>query len=54
MKHGTAGGYSNHSCRCRPCTKAWRDYWREWVDKNRAKKNKYERERRRKKRYVES
>ena len=22
--HGTAGGYTNHLCRCGPCTAAWR------------------------------
>lgn len=24
--HGTAGGYSNHACRCPDCTEAWRVY----------------------------
>jgi hypothetical protein len=29
-KHGTAGGYNNHRCRCRYCREAWRVYtlWR--------------------------
>lgn len=26
--HGTAGGYTNHKCRCDACTAAWRDYHR--------------------------
>lgn len=24
--HGTAGGYTNHSCRCDECREAWRKY----------------------------
>lgn len=24
--HGSAGGYSNHDCRCAPCTEAWADF----------------------------
>jgi hypothetical protein len=27
-KHGTAGGYNNHRCRCEPCRAAWREYHR--------------------------
>lgn len=26
IPHGTAGGYTNHRCRCEACTKAWRDW----------------------------
>ena len=25
IPHGTAGGYSNHRCRCEQCRKAWRE-----------------------------
>ena len=24
--HGSAGGYTNHGCRCQPCTDAWAEY----------------------------
>lgn len=26
--HGTAGGYSNHRCRCAECRRAWAEYFR--------------------------
>jgi len=26
--HGTANGYNNYRCRCRPCTDAWAEYHR--------------------------
>ena len=25
-KHGSAGGYNNHACRCARCREAWRSY----------------------------
>jgi hypothetical protein len=28
MKHGTAGAYTNHNCRCDACRKAWAEYYR--------------------------
>lgn len=38
IKHGTIGAYSNHACRCPKCTKANRDYTRDYYRKQRAKK----------------
>jgi hypothetical protein len=32
--HGTAGGYTNHRCRCRDCTEAWRVAHRSYMDRN--------------------
>lgn len=29
-KHGTRSMYASHGCRCDPCTKAQRDYQRNW------------------------
>lgn len=28
-KHGTINRYSNHGCRCKRCSKAWGDYYRQ-------------------------
>jgi hypothetical protein len=36
--HGTAGGYSNHSCRCPRCTDAWRVYYLNYNRRVRASK----------------
>lgn len=29
-KHGTDNGYTNHRCRCAPCSDARAEYMREW------------------------
>lgn len=31
---GTPGGYTNHGCRCLPCTEAWRTYHRAYMHAN--------------------
>lgn len=36
-RHGTAGMYSNHGCRCDRCRKAWRDSTRHNTDRLRAR-----------------
>ena len=32
--HGTLGGYSNHKCRCVPCTTANTVYQQDWRDRH--------------------
>lgn len=34
-RHGTAGAYTNHRCRCDDCRAAWATYHRQWR-RNRA------------------
>ena len=34
--HGTAGGYTNHRCRCSECRGAWADYMRTYQRSIRA------------------
>lgn len=36
--HGTAGGYTNHACRCDACRRAWNDYHRDYLRAYRARK----------------
>jgi uncharacterized protein YgiB involved in biofilm formation len=31
---GTAGGYSNHKCKCDACTTAWADARRDYMARN--------------------
>lgn len=35
--HGTTGGYSNHFCRCKECTEAFRIYVADYREQLRAK-----------------
>jgi hypothetical protein len=34
LVHGTEGGYTNHKCRCGPCTQAHSIAMQIWVSKN--------------------